>query len=103
MLLGLFFEDDRLSPYMLYLYKIKHSGFDSITHIDGTCRLQTVTDGVFGELLEEFGKLTGVPMLLNTSLNNGGKPICGSINDAIELYYRSDMNTLVAGNRILNK
>ena len=100
---GSFFEDDRPSPYMLYLYKIKHDGFDSITHMDGTCRLQTVNDGVFGELLEEFGKLTGVPMLLNTSLNNGGKPICGSINDAIELYHRSDMNTLVAGNRILNK
>ena len=100
---GSFFEDDRPSPYMLYLYKIKHDGFDSITHRDGTCRLQTVNDGVFGELLEEFGKLTGVPMLLNTSLNNGGKPICGSINDAIELYHRSDMNTLVAGNRILNK
>jgi carbamoyltransferase len=50
--------------------------------------------------MEEFYKITGSPLLLNTSLNVGGKPIAGHIDDALELFNSSSMNTLIVGNRI---
>ena len=58
---------------------------------------------VYYELISEFEKLTGIPMLLNTSLNNGGKPICGSPNEALELFSTSEMDNLVTGNLIYSK
>jgi carbamoyltransferase len=51
------------------------SSFESVTHIDGTTRPQTVKDGVFAELLYEVKKLIGHSLILNTSLNVNGKPI----------------------------
>ena len=54
-------------------------------------------------LLKEYEKLTGVPVLLNTSLNNGGRPISGRIADALELYYTTDLDTIVIGDEIKNK
>ena len=54
-------------------------------------------------LLKEYEKLTGVPVLLNTSLNNGGRPIAGRIADALELYYKTDLDNLVVGDEIKNK
>lgn len=72
------------SPYMLYVMNIlDKESFPAITHIDGTCRIQTVSQELedYYCLIEEFKKLTGIPMLLNTSLNVNGKPISGHIND----------------------
>lgn len=91
------------SPYMLYVVDVlDKESFPAITHADGTCRPQTVssTHEIYYELISEFEKLTGIPMLLNTSLNNGGKPICGSPNDALELLSRTEMDSLVIGNTI---
>jgi carbamoyltransferase len=73
------------SPYMLYNAKVKQSGLDSITHVDGTCRHQTVTyesNPTYYKLISAFEKKTGCPILLNTSLNIGGKPIAGRPEDA---------------------
>jgi carbamoyltransferase len=94
------------SPYMLYVMDVKDKdSFPSITHADGTCRPQTVTEDheIYYELISEFENLTGIPMLLNTSLNNNGKPICGSPNEALELFSMSDMNCLVIGDDLLHK
>ena len=79
--------------------------FPSITHADGTCRVNTVSPKQedYYMLLQEYEKLTGVPLLLNTSLNNGGKPIAGRIADALGLYYETDLDTLVIGDEIKNK
>lgn len=91
------------TPYMLYVMDVlDKQSFPSITHVDGTCRPQTVTEqnNFYHQLIIEFEKLTGIPMLLNTSLNNGGKPICGSPNDALELLTSSQMDMLVIGNSI---
>ena len=69
------------SPYMLYNGRVKVSGLDPITHVDGTCRHQTVTydsNPAFYKLLSAFEKKTGCPVLLNTSLNIGGKPIAST-------------------------
>ena len=68
------------NPHMLYVGNVKDGkGIDCITHVDGTCRVQTVGEEpkYFRILLEEFYKLTGCPILLNTSLNLAGKPIAG--------------------------
>ena len=101
-----FFEWQYDSPYMLYVMNVVDPiTFAPITHIDGTCRPQTVSEDheIYYELITEFEKLTGIPMLLNTSLNNGGKPICGSPNEAIELFSNSDMDCLVVGDHVLHK
>jgi carbamoyltransferase len=101
-----YFEWNEKSPYMLYVMNIidKHS-FSSITHVDGTCRIQTVSKKLkhYYSLIDEFKNLSGIPMLLNTSLNNGGKPISGSISNALELFTSTDIDILVIGDRIYNK
>ena len=93
------------NPYMLFVGNTKASNLNSITHVDGTCRVQTVAnDGShFRLLLEEFYKLTGCPVLLNTSLNVAGRPIAGHPNDAVELYNQTGLDCLVIGDQIIQK
>ena len=101
-----YFDWNEETPYMLYVMDVlDKDSFPSITHVDGTCRPQTVTEDheVYYELISEFEKLTGIPMLLNTSLNNGGKPICGSPNEALELFCASEMDNLIVGSSIYSK
>lgn len=102
-----YFDWKEPSPYMLYVMDIlDKESFPAITHVDGTCRSQTVSfqqNELYYELLCEFQKLTGVPMLLNTSLNNGGKPICGSIENALDLFISTEIDFLIAGNEIYDK
>jgi carbamoyltransferase len=101
-----FFKFDDKSEYMLYVAEVlDKQKFESITHVDGTCRIQTVNknNNYFNQLLERFYKLTGIPMLLNTSLNINGKPIASKPLDAFELFSNSDINYLVIGNEIYKK
>ena len=101
-----YFDWNDTSPYMLYVMEILNKQiFPSITHIDGTCRIQTVSSfhKNYYKLIDKFREITGIPMLLNTSLNNGGKPISGKITDALELLYSSDLDYLVVGNCIYKK
>ena len=51
-------------------------------------------------LLVEYEKLTGVPVLLNTSLNDSGKPIANSLCNALAIYYKSDLDVLVHGDTV---
>ena len=79
-----YFDWNGTSPYMLYVMNIfNRESFPAITHVDGTCRIQTVSQELedYYNLIHEFKKLTGIPMLLNTSLNVNGKPIAGHISD----------------------
>ncbi len=101
-----YFEWDGDSPYMLYVMNVLDTqSFPSITHVDGTCRIQTVSKSneQYYSLIEQFKNITGIPMLLNTSLNNGGKPICGTQNDALELFMSTDLDILVIGDSIYEK
>lgn len=93
------------NEYMLYVGECKTDDFPAITHVDGTSRVQTVgqINNPFRNLLEEFNKLTGCPVLLNTSLNLAGKPIAGHISDAHQLYNDTDIDILVVGNEIYCK
>ena len=93
------------NPYMLYVGNVKSDSFPAITHVDGTCRVQTVDKDVkyFRQLLEKFFEKTGCPVLLNTSLNLGGKPIAGYTHNVEELFENSNLDYAVIGNRILSK
>lgn len=86
------------SPYMLYNSRVLVDGLDPITHVDGTCRHQTVKNGHFYKLLKRFEEKTGLPILLNTSLNVGGKPIASDKESAIV----SGLDYLFFGNEVCN-
>ena len=99
-----YFDWQGASPYMLYVMDVLDpKSFPAITHVDGTCRPQTVSPDheVYYELLREFEWLTGIPMLLNTSLNNNGKPIAGKPQDALDLFNNSEMDSLFVGNVLM--
>jgi len=95
-----FFDWEGESKYMLYSVKFKDKIFAPISHIDNTSRIQTVTSEqwYYNELLSQFEKLTGLPMLLNTSLNDNGKPIAGKPEDALNLLKNSKIDLMVIGN-----
>lgn len=99
-----YFDVDFYNPFMLYLGKVKKD-IPAITHIDGTCRFQSLKDEnpIYRKLIEEFYKITGLPLLLNTSLNKGGKPIAGSKDDAIAILHDTSLDMLVIGDEIFYK
>jgi carbamoyltransferase len=75
-----------MNEYMQYTAKAKHD-YSSVTHVDGTARVQLVKpdcESVLRPILEEYYELTGVPMLLNTSLNIRNRPMVNTIEDAEE-------------------
>ena len=88
------------SPYMSFAIPAKQKAKDEvpgIIHADGTCRIQTVTreqNKHFYDLIEEFYKKTGVPILFNTSFNLAGEPLVETIEDAENTVTRSDINYL---------
>jgi carbamoyltransferase len=100
-----YFDWEGESEFMKYSVKFKDKIFAPISHIDGTSRIQTVKSQhtYFYNLIDEFENITGIPMLLNTSLNDNGKPIAGSPNDAINLLKNSNLDILVVGDNIYNK
>ena len=78
--------DGPMNEYMQFTSVAKHD-YSSVTHVDGTARVQMVTPdckSVIRQVLEEYYELTGVPMLLNTSLNIRNKPMVNTIEDAEE-------------------
>ena len=88
------------SPFMMYAVNCQpgvEEKIPSIIHVDGTCRIQTVTkeqNQHYYELIEEFNKLSGVPVLFNTSFNLGGDPLVETIDDALDTLRRSDIEYL---------
>ena len=97
------FDIDLSSPYMLLSVDVnaaRRSTVPAITHVDGSARVQTVTrqhNPDYYRLIEHFGDLTGVPMVLNTSLNIKGEPIARTPDDAIRCFVDSDLDVLVLG------
>ncbi len=123
------FDYDDKSPYMLMVAKVKKEkqknmsvnekklfGIDqlnvvrsevpAITHVDFSARIQTVNkinNKKYYNLIKEFDKLTGVPILVNTSFNIRGEPIVSSVEDAYRCFLTTDLDYLVCGNQILEK
>jgi carbamoyltransferase len=86
------------SPYMLKICNVITDKLPSVTHVDGTARVQTVKkedNPKFYEILREFEKFSGVPVLLNTSLNLSDEPIVETPEDALNLFNRSKTDILV--------
>ena len=104
-----YFEQHVADPFMLKVCNVlpeKRDTVPAITHVDGTARLQTIhleTNPRFHVLLKEFEKLSGVPVLLNTSFNIMGEPIVESPYDAIRCFFTTGLDVLVLGNYIIDK
>jgi carbamoyltransferase len=96
-----YFEMEGESRWMSFCPKVKEEWRDtlvSITHVDGTARVQTVTreqNEWLYDLITEFEKISGVGVLLNTSFNVNGKPILSTYNDAVKVYDTTEMDGLI--------
>lgn len=123
------FDLDRPSPYMLLVADVRkehlvqpdekaalamgtdkvhltRSVVPAVTHIDNSARVQTVdgrTNPLFHQLLTEFHRLTGCPMVVNTSFNVRGEPIVESPQDAYRCFMRTEMDVLILGPCVLKK
>jgi len=78
----------------------------AITHVDGSGRLQTVQrdhNPCFYEVIEEFAKITGIPILLNTSFNINGEPIVHSPDDAFNTFFNSGLRYLAIEDYMIEK
>lgn len=103
---GQYFQTDRPSPFMLFTVPVRGDAIPAVTHVDGSARVQTVDSEQNPDiyaLLTAFEGVTGVPVLLNTSLNVRGEPIALSPSDAINCLTGSDMDALVLGNYLCYK
>jgi len=104
-----YFTLDIDSPFMLlapYVQPGKAEIIPSITHVDNTARVQTVTKAVnerYYDLIKAFEKITGVPVLLNTSFNVAGEPIVETPEDAIKCFLSTDIDVLGIDQFFLSK
>ena len=97
------------SPYMLFSAQVKEeykSVIPSVTHVDGSARIQAVNshnNRLMYSILDEFEKISGVPVLLNTSFNDNGEPIVETPEDAIKTFLLTNIDVLVLNNYIVYK
>lgn len=95
--------------YMTFVVKVKNAyrkELGAITHVDGTARIQTVNKSVnpkYWKLINKFGELSGVSLLLNTSLNNNVEPIVNTAEDAIVCFLTTGLDYLVIGDYLIEK
>jgi len=105
---GEWFEQEYESPFMVLVYKTrtgKRAELAAVNHVDDTGRVQTVERDVeprYYRLIEEFERLTGVPVLLNTSFNEN-EPIVMTPAEAIDTFSKTKMDVLVLGNYVLRR
>jgi carbamoyltransferase len=101
------FEPGDESPYMLRLTRVKRPDLiPAVSHVDATARVQTLRrpdNPRTYDLLRAFEKITGVPMLLNTSLNGHDEPLCETPEDALRFFERAPIDVLVIEDRMLLK
>ncbi|MDB5691926.1 MAG: uncharacterized protein JWO81_989 [Alphaproteobacteria bacterium] len=99
----------RLARFMSGVFPVRPEWRDrlaAITHVDGTARLQTVDRDVsprLYDLLQAYGRRTGIPVLLNTSLNLAGEPIVCSAQEGYSTFRRSGVDLLIVGNTRVRK
>jgi carbamoyltransferase len=91
------------SPYMLFVHQVRpqwRERIPAVVHVDGTARVQTVsaaTEPLVAELLAAFERHTGLPVLVNTSLNTAGRPIVDTPREALELFGSAPVDLLAIG------
>jgi carbamoyltransferase len=103
------FEGPVPSPYMLFTHDVRPRWRDripAVTHVDGSARIQTVdpaTEPLLAEVLRAFERRTGVPVLVNTSLNTAGRPIVDSPADVLELFGSAPVDLLAIGPYVVRR
>jgi carbamoyltransferase len=101
-----YFDIDSNSPVMMRNVKVLDKKLVAITHVDGTARIQTVNETqnkVLYLLLLQVEKITGLPILLNTSFNRPGEPIVESPFDALTSFSMGSIDYLFLGNLVISR
>ena len=102
------FEEDDEVPFMMKVFQIhehKRSELPAVCHVDGSGRLQTVhrdTNKLYYDLISAFDKITGVPILLNTSFNENEPVVCKP-EEALDCFLRTEMDVLVLGDWFIER
>ncbi|HEY4517433.1 MAG TPA: carbamoyltransferase [Candidatus Paceibacterota bacterium] len=94
------------SPYMLLVAPVIQSSIPAVTHVDNSARIQTVSkkqNERFYELIREFYRQTGCPVVINTSFNVRSEPIVCTPHDAYHCFVNTEMDYLVLGNYLIGK
>ncbi|MFB9447294.1 carbamoyltransferase family protein [Dactylosporangium vinaceum] len=97
------FEGQYPSPYMLFVHRVKPAWADripAVVHVDGTARVQTVhpdSEPLVARMLAEFEARTGLPVVVNTSLNTAGRPMVDTPREAMELFGSAPVDLLALG------
>jgi carbamoyltransferase len=103
-----YFEQDVFSPFMMHVVKIRpewRARLPAITHFDGTGRLQSIergTNPLYFDLIEAFGRLSGIPIVLNTSFNEN-EPIVDTPAQALQCFLRTGLDALCLGQFVMAK
>jgi carbamoyltransferase len=97
------------SPYMLFVHDVKpewRQRIPAAVHVDGTARIQTVdpvTQPRLGATISQFYRRTGLPVVINTSLNTAGRPMVDDPRDALELFGSAPVDLLVLGPHLVRR
>jgi len=103
------FDGPLPSPYMLFTHRVREAWADripAVVHVDGTARIQTVDraqEPLVARMLEAFEARTGVPVVVNTSLNTAGRPMVDDPRDALECFGSSPVDALVIGGFLVRR
>jgi carbamoyltransferase len=97
------------SPYMLFVHDVAPEWRDripTVTHVDGTARIQTVDrvdEPLVARMLECFERRTGLPVVVNTSLNTAGRPMVDDPRDALECFGSAPVDLLAIGPFVIRR
>ena len=100
-----YFDTNQPSPYMSRIMPVKSDKIPGVTHVDNTARIQTINreqNEKYYDLINEFYKITGIPMVLNTSFNCK-EPIVETPEEAIRTYEKTEMDMLVINEYCMSK
>jgi carbamoyltransferase len=105
---GEWFEEEDDVPFMMQVFNVREEKrriIPAVTHVDGSGRLQTVhrtTNRRYHNLIEAFWRLTGVPMVLNTSFNENEPVVCRAA-EALDCFLRTGMDVIVLGDTLIER
>ncbi len=97
------FDGPMPSPYMLFTHRVRpawRERIPAVVHVDGTSRVQTVhrsEEPLVARMLDAFARRTGLPVVVNTSLNTAGRPMVDDPRDALECFGSAPVDVLALG------
>jgi carbamoyltransferase len=103
------FEGQLPSPYMLFTHRVRPAWIDripAVVHVDGTARIQTVDEAdepLLAQMLRHLERRTGVPVVVNTSLNTAGRPMVDDPRDALECFGSAPIDVLALGPYLIRR